>query len=72
MSIEKIIGNITCQDLVQQSDGSWKAIFTCSEEFKQEYKKIFNLKRWSKKHFEKKLDEAIKCMSLKVQEERNV
>ncbi len=57
---EKVIGVITCSDIQENEDGSCKVIFDYDQKFKEEYKKMFNLKRFSKKHFEKTLDEAIK------------
>lgn len=70
MSVEKLIGRIICEDMIEQDNGDWKVTFKYDKKFKEEYKKIFNLKKWSKKHFEQKLDEAIKYMSLKIQEDK--
>ena len=58
--MDRLVGIITCSDIQDNEDGSCKVTFDYDEKFKEEYKKIFNLKRFSKKHFEKTLDEAIK------------
>jgi len=70
MSVQKIIGNIVCEDIVQQENGDWNVIFKYDKKFKETYKKMFNLKKWSKKHFEKKLDEAIRSMTRQIQEDK--
>ncbi len=72
-NIEKannLIGLIRCSELVEQPDGSWKVTFDYDEKFKSEYKRLFGLKKWSIKHFEKKLDEAIKNFTKQVEADR--
>jgi len=58
--LNKIIGHITCTDVVDQPDGSAICVFSYDKQFKEKYKQAFNLKRFSKRHFEKTLDEAIR------------
>ena len=56
---ERLIGQIRVVDIEEMEDGSCKIIFDYDKKFKDEYKRIFNLKRFSKKHFGQQLDKAI-------------
>ena len=69
---QKFIGSITCTDMEEQPDGTWKVTFDYDKKFKDEYKKIFKLKRWSKKHFEKQLDIAIKNLAKDMETEEGL
>lgn len=55
----KLIGQIKVVEIEDLEDGSCRVIFDYDEKFKNEYKRLFALKRWSKKHFERQLDNAI-------------
>ena len=50
-------------------DGSYQVFFDYDEKFKQEYKRLFKLTRFSKKHFEKTLAEAIENFRNHVEQE---
>ena len=67
-----LIGKIKCSDLIEQPDGSWKVTFDYDEKFKTEYKRLFGLKRWSKRHFEKMLDDAIKNFAKQVETDKGL
>ena len=65
----KLVGQITVSDIQEQPDGSLKVIFDYDENFKKEYKRLFGLKKFSKKHFQKTLDKAIQNMASEVETE---
>ena len=67
----KFLGNIKCVSVEEQPDGTCLLVFDYDESFKNEYKNLFNLKRFSKKHFEKTLSEAMMKWAERVESERN-
>jgi len=58
-NIENILGTITCKEVRENEDGSATIIFDVTDEFKENYMKMFNLTEWSLEHFEGTLSEAI-------------
>lgn len=68
----KLIGKIKVVDIVDMKDGSCKVTFDYDQKFKDEYKRIFGLKRWSKKHFEQNLDKAITNFAEQVKTEEGL
>jgi hypothetical protein len=64
-----LIGEIKVVDMEEQPDGSWKVIFEYDKKFKDEYKRLFNLKRFSKKHFQENLDKAVDHFKKTVESE---
>lgn len=67
----KLIGKIKCTDAIDLGDGTMKVTFDYDEDFKNEYKKIFNLKKFSKKHFEDQLSKAIDHFVKQVQADKD-
>jgi len=63
-----IIKVVSVEDL---PDGSAKIVFDADEEFKEGYKKNYNLEEWSQEHFDKFLQDAIDNMAKKIKEEDN-
>ncbi len=70
--VEKLIGQITVSDIQDMEDGSCKITFDYDQKFKKEYKRIFGLKRWSKRHFEQQLDKAIAAFAEKVKTDKGL
>ena len=70
LNADKLIGTITCVSTEDQPDGSCVLTFEYTQEFKDEYKKLYNLKRFSKKHFEKTLNEALINFANKVEQDK--
>lgn len=62
-----IIGQIRCVSAEDMGDGTMKVVFDYDKKFKDEYKRLFNLKRFSKKHFEQQLEQAIKHFAEKIE-----
>lgn len=58
----KIFTSLKVVDVEDQSDGSAKVIFDLPEGFKKEYKQVFGLKKWSDKHFERFVLDALKAL----------
>ena len=56
------IGRIKVKEIKDNANGTATVIFDVDRKFKNEFKKMFNLKRWSTKFFNSMLDEAIKNM----------
>mgnify|MGYP003332028411 FL=1 len=46
-------------DIVDQQDGTARISFDLSKEFRKQYKDSFGLKKWSDKHFEKTIAQAL-------------
>jgi hypothetical protein len=46
-------------DIVDQKDGTARVSFDLSLEFRKKYKESFGLKKWSDKHFEKTIAQAL-------------
>lgn len=57
--VTKLIGQIKVSDIQDMDNGTCKITFDYDKKFKEEYKRIFGLKKWSRKHFEQQLDKAI-------------
>ena len=57
----KIFTTLKVIDVEDQSDGTAKVIFDIPEGFKKEYKQAFGLKKWSNKHFERFVLDALKA-----------
>jgi len=68
----KLIGQIRCVSAEDMDDGTMKVVFDYDEKFKREYKRIFNLKRWSKRHFEEQLEKAIKHFADQVKTDKGL
>lgn len=68
----KLIGQITVSEIEDLEDGSCRVVFDYDEKFKREYKRIFNLKRWSKRHFEEQLEKAIKHFADQVKTDKGL
>ncbi len=66
----KLIGKIKCTGMEPNGDGSYQVFFDYDEKFKQEYKRLFKLTRFSKKHFEKTLAEAIENFRNHIEQEK--
>ena len=49
-------------EIKDQNDGSAKLTFDLPEGFKKEYKQAFGLKKWSDKHFERFVLDALKAV----------
>ena len=58
----KIFTSLKVADIEEQNDGSAKVTFDLPERFKKEYKQAFGLKKWSDKHFERFVLDALKAV----------
>lgn len=58
----KFFTNLKVIEVKDQSDGSAKVTFDLPEGFKKEYKQAFGLKKWSDKHFERFVLDALKAV----------
>lgn len=70
--VTKLIGQITVSDIEDLEDGSCRVIFDYDEKFKKEYKRLFGLKRWSKRHFEQQLEKAIEAFTEQVKTDKGL
>ena len=68
----KLIGQIRCVSAEDMNDGTMKVVFDYDEKFKNEYKRLFGLKRFSKKHFESQLEKAIKHFAEQVETDKGL
>lgn len=68
----KLIGTIKCISAEDMNDGTMKVVFDYDQKFKDEYKRIFKLKRFSKKHFENLLEQAIKHFAEQVKADKEL
>lgn len=66
-----MIGKIRCVSAEDMGDGTMKVVFDYDEDFKKEYKRLFNLKRFSKKHFEAELEKAIDHFAKQVKADKD-
>ena len=55
----KFIGNLKCVDVQDLENGECKVVLEYDHAFKEAYKALYGLKRFSKKHFERTLSQAI-------------
>ena len=46
-------------DVQDQQDGTARVSFDLSKDFRKQYKEVFGLKKWSDKHFEKTIAQAL-------------
>ena len=46
-------------NVIDQEDGTARVSFDLSKEFRKQYKDSFGLKKWSDKHFEKTITQAL-------------
>ena len=46
-------------DVQDQQDGTAKVSFDLSKDFRRQYKEVFGLKKWSDKHFENVIAQAL-------------
>ena len=46
-------------DIIDQQDGTARVSFDLSREFRKQYKEVFGLKKWSDKHFENAITQAL-------------
>ena len=60
--LSKFFTNLKVLEVKDQSDGSAKVTFDLPEGFKKEYKQAFGLKKWSDKHFERFVLDALKAV----------
>ena len=67
----RLIGQIKCVSAEDLGDGTMKVVFDYDQKFKDEYKQIFHLKKFSKKHFEQQLEKAIEHFAKQVQNNTN-
>lgn len=58
----KFFTSLKVIEVKDQSDGSAKVTFDLPEGFKKEYKQAFGLKKWSDKHFERFVLDALKAV----------
>lgn len=73
MSIDEtmnLIGHIKCVSAEDAGDGTMKVVFDYDKKFIKEYKRLFNLKRFSKKHFEEQLSKAIEYFAKQVETDK--
>lgn len=68
----KLIGKIKCTEAIDLGDGTMKITFDYDQKFKDEYKRLFGLKRFSKKHFEFQLEKAIKNFAEQVEKDKGI
>ena len=52
-------GELKLVEEIQNDDGTWNFIFDVDDEFKEWFKELQGLKRWSHKRFQKVLHEAL-------------
>ena len=52
-------GELKLVEEIQNDDGTWNLIFDVDDEFKEWFKELQGLKRWSHKRFQKVLHEAL-------------
>ena len=60
--LSKFFTSLKVIEVKDQSDGSAKVTFDLPEGFKKEYKQAFGLKKWSDKHFERFVLDALKAV----------
>ena len=46
-------------DVKDQQDGTARVSFDLSKDFRKQYKEVFGLKKWSDKHFENTITQAL-------------
>ena len=56
---KKMKGELKLVEEIQNDDGTWNFIFDVDDEFKEWFKELQGLKRWSHKRFQKVLHEAL-------------
>ena len=52
-------GELKLVEEIQNDDGTWNFIFDVDDEFKEWFKELQGLKRWSDKRFQKVFHEAL-------------
>ncbi len=68
----QLIGKIKVVDIQDMEDGTCKIIFDYDQKFKNEYKRLFGLNRFSKKHFRQQLDIAIANFAQQVKTDKAI
>lgn len=69
--METYLGKIKVVDIIDNEDGTSSVTFEADDEFKDWFKKKYNLKKWSQKRFNEFLQDAIDHMTIQFKEQQN-